>query len=200
MSGHRFATVSTPGGMRVRACALGLCVLGLFIPVQAVFASPPPAHQDAAANGPSAPAAPAAPRSLINRFVEWGDVAVPTSPGTAHCSLDVISGRPAPMAIVADHQVPLTLVGWAADDKHGVPLEIVFVLMGSDKNWGVVGKAGLPRPDVVDVQHNPAFADSGYSITGDPAAIPQGEYHAVLIERFGKTENVCPLGRTIAVK
>src|SRR5690348_732597 len=123
----------------------------------------------------STPAALLAPEPALQTFAF---VSVPpkgedTSP-TTHCSLDVISGQPAPMAIVVDHRVPLTFVGWAADDKRGVPREIVFILVG-DKAWEVEGKTGLPRPDVVNAKHNPAFANSGFSVTGNPASIPQGE-------------------------
>jgi hypothetical protein len=123
-----------------------------------------------------------------------------TPAATARCSLDVVSGQAAPMAMVIDHRVPLTLVGWAGDVKRGVPRSVVFLLMGADKTFGVEGKPGLPRPDVVDATHKPEFASSGYSIAANPAIIPQGEYHAALIERFGGVDHFCPLNRTIAVK
>lgn len=161
-----------------------------------------PQQSDKGAEGivHSAPVAPAPAEPAIRTFAP---VSVPQGEdahsATTHCSLDVISGQPAPMAIVVDHRVPVTFVGWAADDKLGVPSEISFMLVG-DKAWGIFGKTGLPRPDVVDAKHNPAFANSGYSVSGRPASIPQGEYHAALIEHFGSTERVCPLGRTIAIK
>lgn len=149
----------------------------------------------------AAPVASVSPEPATQPFSVVGKITgALTSAATVRCSLDVVSGQPAPMAMVIDHRVPLTLVGWAGDVNLGVPRSVVFLLMGTDNTFGVEGKPGLPRPDVVDATHKPEFASSGYSIAANPEIIPQGEYHAALIERFGGVEHLCPLNRTIAVK
>lgn len=181
----------------VRVCAS--CMCGLLMLPGAVLAAPPP-DQGAAGIVHSVPVAPVAPQPAVRPFVEYAGITSGSiSSETARCSLDVLDGQPARAATVIDHRVPVTFVGWAGDDRSGVPPALVFLLIGK-KTFGVAGAAGLPRRDVAEASHKPAWGLSGFSISGDPAAIPQGEYHAALIERFGTGDRLCKFGRTIAVK
>ena len=103
------------------------------------------------------------------------------------------------LAMVLDHRTAATFVGWIADDGKGVPRNIALLLIGS-RTYAAEGTTGLARSDVAAAKHNPAFAFSGYSVTGKPVAAPQGEYHLAMIGHFGTVRLLCPLGHTIAIK
>lgn len=195
---HRNTSCDTrmrPALAHVRA----LCICGLLMLAGAVQAGAPP-DQGAAGIVHSVPVAPVAPQPAVRPFTEYAGITPASiSSETARCSLDVLDGEPARAAMVIDHRVPVTFVGWAGDDRSGVPPALVFLLIGK-KTFGVAGEAGLPRRDVAAAKHNPALGLSGFSISGDPRAIPQGEYRAALVERFGTQDRLCLFAHTIAVK
>lgn len=117
-----------------------------------------------------------------------------------NCSLDAISWRPAPEAVVLDRHTSVAFQGWAADNALGVPDKIVFLLIGKDAAFGVAGATGQSRPDVAAALKNPAFVKSGYAVDADLSDVPQGEYRAALLESFQAGERRCELSKTIAIK
>ena len=147
----------------------------------------------------SAPIVPTASEPAVQEFVELPPAETPAPAPSLHCALDAIDDHPAPLAMVLDHQVTTTFVGWIADDKAGVPQNIALLLIG-EKTYRVVGTTGLARVDVAAARHNPAFISSGYAVTGKPRIVPQGEYRLAMVAQSGATGALCPLGRTIAIK
>jgi len=147
----------------------------------------------------SAPVAPEPPEPSVQEFVELTAVETPVPTTSLHCGLDLIDGHPAPLAMVLDHRVATTFVGWIADDKSGVPQNIAVILAG-DKTYRIVGTTGLARPDVAAAKHNSAFISAGFSMAGRPSALPQGEYRLAMAAQLGTVRELCPLGRIIAIK
>lgn len=148
---------------------------------------------------PSAPLVSKAPESEVQEFTQRPGAQAPASAPSLHCGIDLIDTHLAPLAIVLNHRVATTFVGWIADDKNGVPRDIAVLLIG-DGTYEIVGTTGLARADVAAATHKPAFIASGFSATGRPLIVPQGEYQLALMARFGSTRLLCPLNRTIAIK
>lgn len=147
----------------------------------------------------SAPVVPKSPEPAVQEFVELPPAEMPVPAMSLHCSLDLIDGHPAPLAMVLDHRVAVTFVGWIAGDKSGVPQNVAVILAG-DKTYRIVGTTGLARPDVAAAKHNSAFISAGFSVAGRPTALPQGEYRLAVVAQVGTARELCPLGRIIAIK
>lgn len=147
----------------------------------------------------SAPVAPEPPEPSVQEFVELTAAETPAPATSLHCGLDLIDGHPAPLAMVLDHRVATTFVGWIADDESGVPQNIAVILAG-DKIYRIVGTTGLARPDVAAAKNSSAFISAGFSMAGRPSVLPQGEYRLALMAQVGVARELCPLGRIIAIK
>lgn len=147
----------------------------------------------------SAPVVPKPPEPAVQEFVELPAAEMPAPATSLHCSLDLIDGHPAPLAMVLDHRVAVTFVGWIAGDKAGVPQNIAVILSG-DKTYRIVGTTGLARPDVAAANQNSAFISAGFSMAGRPSVLPQGEYRLAVVAQVGATRKLCPLGHIVAIK
>lgn len=147
------------------------------------------------------PAAAVPPVSNAQPFVRTtGELDRQQQDESVNCSLDAISWRPAPGAVVLDHHANVEFQGWAADNALGVPEKITFLLIGSGGTFAVAGATGQQRTDVAAARKNPAFVKSGYAVDADLNDVPQGEYLAALLELFPAGARYCELGKTVAIK
>lgn len=70
---------------------------------------------------------------------------------------------------------PFTVAGWAILENKGKIADKVIITAGDNNTVVAVVPTNIERPDVVQVLKNPAYKNSGWNATINPATLPSGK-------------------------
>lgn len=95
----------------------------------------------------------------------------PASPNFSSGFFDAINNSSASKIEVAKG-TPLVARGWAILADEGRPPDNVIITYGNNNALVAVAPVNSERPDVVKVLKNPAYRNSGWSVTFNPSTLP----------------------------
>ena len=87
---------------------------------------------------------------------------------------DTINGKSV-TTIEVPKATPLTATGWAILPDEGKTADQVIITYGKNNCVVAVAPVNLARPDVAKALNNPAYVNSGWSITLDPSTLPKSK-------------------------
>jgi len=121
----------------------------------------------------------------------------PTKSGS--CNLDMIDFKPAADVNTVERDVPISMMGWAADDG-SVPPIVLVELTGPVRYYSSAIRRTL-RPDVAAALKAPTLLHSGYDLSVSFRDVDPGRYgvNVVQVRSTGKSL-ICETSRKIVVR
>lgn len=95
----------------------------------------------------------------------------PASPNSASGFFDAVNNSSATKVEVSN-TTPIVARGWAILPAAGRPPDSVIITSGDSNSLVAVAPVNLARPDVVRILKNPAYRNSGWSVTFNPSTLP----------------------------
>ena len=114
--------------------------------------------------------------------------------------LDAINGSTA-TTIEVPKATPITASGWAVQSDDGTPSDTVIITHGDNNSLVAVAPVNLARQDVAKALKNPAYNNSGWSVTFNSSTLPAGKVvlKAWAYDSKGKEANQLSSTREVVV-